>query len=66
MHIVQDSIVKFEGNSIVTFYNNKVFNSNGGAVYVEHNSAAEFDEYSTVKFYNNSTNLGASVFTKSS
>ena len=52
MNVHQYSSVTFEGNSMVTFSDNKV-TSNGGAMNVEYFSIVRFTGNSTVKFSNN-------------
>ena len=48
---VADSVMKFQGNSVVTFYNNTA-NTNGGAYYV-HNSYVTSKDFSSITFNKN-------------
>ena len=67
MHSVENSQIKFTGNSNVTFSNNimSAGQSNpqfGGTIFTENNGQVTFTEQSTTLFSNNIADFGAGIF----
>ena len=60
IHIQFNSAIKFQGNSIISFIENKA-NENGGVIHSYINSYIEFDDYTNVLLKSNTAKTGGTM-----
>ena len=62
LYLEDNSTVKFEGDSAVTYYKNKASNGNGGAIYCTDNSVVLIQNMSNVTFNENTAIDGGALY----